>query len=573
MIKESKWIRQFENELDRKKIFCLYGNINDDFFYNSNIKTIDEYFKEKFSEDNIEIIFSKEYYEEIEGKARDEKEDINFSLYNSPFETVQKIIDSEKDYIIVKDSKLCFFDYICDTSKSHSLRYFLEYIYQIKLEELDKKKIIFIAEDREDFPKRLIVNNPYTSSIYVNYPEDDERAFYIKECLDFWKLRKESELEEEILKEDFENFIKITNKMKLKDIRNIVEKAKEKNYIKDPDKSIKDIVNFYNFGENVSPWINLNMKSIKKLEDKLKRRVKGQDEAIKFVKEVVYRAKLDLNGVMQAYSTKPKGIMFFTGPSGVGKTELAKSLTEAIFGDESAFKRFDMSEYKDEESINKLIGSNPGYVGYNEGGQLTNWIINNPYSIILFDEIDKADVKIWDTFLQILEDGRLTDSKGNTGYFNESILIFTSNIGNATLNEKNNDSSKIKEHYLDELDKYFKERVGRIEILNRFGENKIVFNHIEGEILKEIVKNKLEFTAKNISKKIKNLKIIYEDMEEMTDFFISNSGDAKKFGARLVNSLIETKFINNLSVFIVENDIKNESVIVFIENGEIKFRC
>lgn len=574
MIKESKWIRQFENELNRKKIFCLYGNINDDFFYESSPTSMDEYFKNKFQEDNIKIFFDDAYYEDLMSTISEDPEagDINNILYSNYFSIVEDIVAAQEEYIIVKDTKLCFPDYTCDSSKSHSLRYFLEYVYQTKLEELDKKKIIFVSEDREDFPKRLIVNNPYTSAIYVDYPEDDERKFYIKECLEFLKYRKgdRSNLSDEMLKEDFDTFVKITNKMKLKDIRNIVTKAREEGYISEENKSIKDIVNSYNFGDNESPWTNLNIRGIKKLEEKLKRRVKGQDEAIDFVKKVIYRAKLDFNGVMQPYSTKPKGVMFFTGPSGVGKTELAKSLTEAIFGDESAFKRFDMSEYKTEESINKLIGSNPGYVGYNEGGQLTNWIINNPYSIILFDEIDKANIRIWDTFLQILEDGRLTDSKGNTGYFNESIIIFTSNIGNSTVENKQGEEAK--KHYLNELEKYFKEKVGRIEILNRFGENKIVFNHIGGDVLEKIVRNKLEFTAKNINKKMPSISLKFEDIDRTTKFFIKNASESQKFGARLVNSLIENKLINNLSVYIVENDIKRADIILYVEDGEIKFR-
>lgn len=563
-MENSRWIEKFETELNRKKIFCIYGNIEDNFFYEKNIVTLNEYFEEKFSSDSL-YFFNKDYFENM--IANTEEEGIGVRILDF-LKAVKKIEDSEEKYIIIKDPKLFFGDYHNAGSRSYPLRYFLEFISTNR-----NKKIVFVSEKLGDFPEKLITDNPYTSTVYVDYPEEDERAFYIKECLHFFENRSKTRNEGEIIKEDFDIFVKMTAKRKLKDIKNVMDKAIESNYISRSEKSIKDIVNYYDFGEKESPWSKLDSSSIKRLEKKLKERVKGQDEAIEFVKKVVYRAKLNLNGVMQPYSSKPIGVMFFTGPSGVGKTELAKALTECIFGDESAFKRFDMSEYKSKESIGKLIGSDPGYVGYEEGGQLTNWIMANPYSIILFDEIDKADVKIWDTFLQILEDGRLTDNKGNTGYFNESVIIFTSNIGNAEFEEKEHGNNP-KEYYLNALNKYFEEKVGRVEILNRFGENKIVFNHISSDVFEEIIDKKLDLTIKNIEKRIKGIEIILENKDEIKQFFINKLGDSKKFGARLVNSLIENEFINEFSVFYMENiNKKNALIEVYIEGEKIKFRC
>ena len=571
IIENSRWISKFESDLDKKQIFCLYGNVDDNFFYDKNISNLKDFFDKKFKRD-ILYFFDVEHFEKIlnEDESTDEEEEENNEVVPTGrdfldfLKFVDMIKNSEKNYIIIKDPKLFFKD-LCSDTTSYSLRYFLE---NIVSNEFEDKKIIFISEELGDFPEKLTVNNPYTSTLYIDYPEEDERKAYL-ETLDITNLFKNNTNEE--FMENLETFVKLTHRRKLKDIKNIVEKAKEIDIETLKDKSVKDTINYYDFGEKESPWSKLKNSSIKNLEKKLKERVKGQDEAIDFVKKIIYRAKLNLNDIMQKYSSKPMGIMFFTGPSGVGKTELAKALTECVFGDESAFKRFDMSEYKTEESINKLIGSDPGYVGYNEGGQLTNWVMQNPYSIILFDEIDKANVKIWDTFLQILEDGRLTDNKGNTVYFSETIIIFTSNIGNKEYNDKVED---VKGHYLNALNKYFEEKVGRVEILNRFGENKIVFNHINESVFKEIVASKLDITVKNIEKKLSNIKFRFQDKETVKELICSKMGDSKKFGARLVNSLLENLFVNEFVTFYMENDIEDETLVTIkVEGDKIKFEC
>lgn len=565
MIDKSKWIKKFENELDRKSIFCLYGNIDDEFFYENEMMNINQYLKQTFGTD-MDTIFDEEYFEALIKETKDSANSLSTSL--DFLKIVKEIKDSDKKYIVLKDARFLNLD-------CFSLRYFLEYVSSGNIKE---KKIIIISENLGDFPDKLTSNNPYEISIYIDYPEEDERVEYVKEYLKFFREREKTQKPSKEIQEEFDIFIKMTAKRKLKEIRNIFMKAQTSALLFDEEKTMKDIINYYDIGEQDSPWVKLKKSSMKRLEERLKERVKGQEEAIDFVKKVVYRANLNLNGVTQAYSTKPMGVLFFTGPSGVGKTELAKALTECIFGDESAFKRFDMSEYKSPESINKLIGSDPGYVGYNEGGQLTNWIMSNPYSVILFDEIDKANIKIWDTFLQILEDGRLTDNKGNTGNFSESIIIFTSNIGNSEFDKKNYPTKEeAKQYYLNALHKYFEEVVGRVEILNRFGENKIVFNHIEEDVFQEIIEKKLKDTISNIQKRLKGVRIEIENLEEIQAFFMERLGEGTKFGARLVNSLIEEYFINEFASFYMEDEKISERVVVSIEHqkegDKIKFQC
>lgn len=565
MIDKSKWIKKFENELDRKSIFCLYGNIDDEFFYENEMMNINQYLKQTFGTD-MDTIFDEEYFEALIKETEDSANSLSTSL--DFLKIVKEIKDSDKKYIVLKDARFLNLD-------CFSLRYFLEYVSSGNIKE---KKIIIISENLGDFPDKLTSNNPYEISIYIDYPEEDERVEYVKEYLKFFREREKTQKPSKEIQEEFDIFIKMTAKRKLKEIRNIFMKAQTSALLFDEEKTMKDIINYYDIGEQDSPWVKLKKSSMKRLEERLKERVKGQEEAIDFVKKVVYRANLNLNGATQAYSTKPMGVLFFTGPSGVGKTELAKALTECIFGDESAFKRFDMSEYKSPESINKLIGSDPGYVGYNEGGQLTNWIMSNPYSVILFDEIDKANIKIWDTFLQILEDGRLTDNKGNTGNFSESIIIFTSNIGNSEFDKKKYSTKKeAKQYYLDALHKYFENVVGRVEILNRFGENKIVFNHIEEDVFQEIIEKKLKDTISNIQKRLKGVRIEIENLEEIQAFFMERLGEGTKFGARLVNSLIEEYFINEFASFYMEDEKISERVVVSIEHqnegDKIKFQC
>ncbi|MBQ5543623.1 MAG: ATP-dependent Clp protease ATP-binding subunit [Mycoplasmataceae bacterium] len=273
--------------------------------------------------------------------------------------------------------------------------------------------------------------------------------------------------------------------------------------------------------------------------------------------------------------------MFFVGPTGVGKTEISKALCEYIFGDESCLIRFDMSEYNHEESDQKLIGAAPGYVGYDAGGQLTNAVKEKPFCILLFDEIEKAHNKILDKFLQILEDGRLTSSQGETIDFSETLIIFTSNIGTSQIKDITANNEIIHQQFINAVKDYFKNNLKRPEILNRIGEKNIIpFDFITNDqILDEILNMKLS----NIIKKLKeekyiDLRINQPDKEYLFEK-IKNKYD-RSMGGRGLMEKLETNFVDDLSEFIFVNyetinQNKKDKVFTHVQgtwkNNEINF--
>jgi len=475
------------------------------------------------------------------------------SFVNQVIKSINDGSDGKKVFYI-KNSSLFFCDNVgshvsCVPHSVHLLKEFLN-------NNDNDFLLIIVAEKLEFFPTALYTDNPDVEIIHIEMPDMDIREEFLRTF----------ELKPEVLNQ----YIKITNNRSLKEIQKIFDIADNENL--DLDKP-KEVISYYDFGEKESPWTKLKDDDIRKIDVTLKKRVFGQDEAIDYAKKILIRAKLGLSTAHQhGYSTRPIGIFFFVGPTGVGKTELAKAITEAVFGDENKFKRFDMSEYKEETSINKLIGTSPGYVGFEQGGELTNWMRENPFSVLLFDEIEKGNPLIWDTFLQILEDGRLTDNKGKTVYFNESIIIFTSNIGNQEAREKgNNDEMKI--IYKNAVKEYFSSKLGRVEILNRIGNNIIVFNSIENkDIYRDIVKSRLNLVIKNIEEKL-SCRVKFKNKETELDVIsfivkkLTNSNE--KFGGRAVINFLETYFINEFGSFYMES--RKDVVFISVVDNKISF--
>jgi ATP-dependent Clp protease ATP-binding subunit ClpB len=307
------------------------------------------------------------------------------------------------------------------------------------------------------------------------------------------------------------------------------------------------------------------------METELAKRVIGQDEAIKAIANAIRRSRAGI-----AEPNKPIGSFIFLGPTGVGKTELAKSLAEFLFDTEEALVRVDMSEYMEKHSASKIIGSPPGYVGYDEGGQLTEIVRRKPYSVILFDEIEKAHPDVFNILLQILDDGRITDAKGRTVNFKNTVIIMTSNIGGQTIldmkngdfgfedskNKKQNPDEKIREKIMESLHDYFKP-----EFLNRLDEI-VVFHTLTEKQIEIIVDLQLAKVIKRLAEKKITL-----DIEPAVKKHLAEIGYDPSYGARPLKRAIQNELLDQLSLKIIEGDVaEGQKVKIKMDKGKIAIK-
>ncbi len=319
---------------------------------------------------------------------------------------------------------------------------------------------------------------------------------------------------------------------------------------------LSDTVTSENIADVISKWTNIPITKLMSsekdkilhLENNLNKRVKGQKEALELISDAIIRSR---SGIKDP--EKPIGSFIFLGPTGVGKTEVAKSLAYELFDDEHHLIRIDMSEYMEKYSVSRLIGAAPGYIGYEEGGQLTEAVRRNPYSIVLFDEIEKAHPDVLNLLLQILDDGRLTDSNGRTVDFKNTIIIMTSNVGSEHILEGQD------EKVLEELNKYFKP-----EFINRIDEI-VVFKKLSKEVLYEV----LDKIINEVDQRLIDLNIKINLTQKAKDYFIEN-GYNEYFGARPLKRLINRKLETKLAKLIIENKIKpNKDIEIDIKNEEL----
>lgn len=329
--------------------------------------------------------------------------------------------------------------------------------------------------------------------------------------------------------------------------------AKLKNS-KEGSRMLKEEVTEEDIAKVVSKWNGIPVNKLKSsesgkllhLEEELKKRVIGQEEAVKAVSNVIRRSKANISE-----ENRPLGSFLFLGPTGVGKTELSKAIAEFLFNDEKSLIRLDMSEYMESHSVSKIIGSPPGYVGYDEGGQLTEKIRKRPYSVILFDEIEKAHPQIFNILLQILDEGHITDAKGRRVNFKNTIIILTSNIGSKEILDFKGEKTALNLKISSLLKGFFKP-----EFLNRI-DNTITFSRLEKKDIAQIAIIQIEQLQKRLKKLGMTLEISAKGLE-----YLASSGYDPDFGARPLKRLIQEEIENPLAIKIIDGEVKEGSKIM-----------
>src|SRR5205085_511999 len=309
-------------------------------------------------------------------------------------------------------------------------------------------------------------------------------------------------------------------------------------------------------GVPVSKMLEGEMQKLVTMEERLRQRVIGQDEALTAVANAVRRARAGLQD-----PNRPIGSFIFLGPTGVGKTETARALAEFLFDDERAMIRLDMSEYMEKHAVSRMIGAPPGYIGYEEGGQLTEAVRRRPYSVILFDEIEKAHPDVFNVLLQILDDGRLTDSKGRTVDFKNTVLIMTSNLGSREIQALSDDEARVREAVTDILREHFKP-----EFLNRI-DDIVIFHRLSREQIARIIDVQLERLRSMLHDR--NISLVLEDSARE---LLAQEGYDPDFGARPLKRAIQTLIQNPLAMKLLRGEIvPGQTVVVSARDGEMQF--
>lgn len=421
--------------------------------------------------------------------------------------------------------------------------------------------VIWIVEKDGDLPDWFTVDNPRIRHIPIPKPDHEVRRV-VAEVL-IATVPGGGTLDLQGQQATARRFVEATDGLRLLDLEGIAQVMRSE---KVDAKDIDDAVRRYKLGVTEDPWLKIDRTKLRNAESSIRDRVKGQDRAVRHMLDIITRAATGVGG---ARGGRPRGVAFLAGPTGVGKTELAKTITELLFGDERAYIRFDMSEFSAEHADQRLIGAPPGYVGYDTGGELTNAIRERPFSVVLFDEIEKAHPRILDKFLQVLDDGVLTSGRGERVYFSESLIIFTSNLGISAIGEdgqrRANTSSSDTYEEMElkvraEIQRHFKLEIGRPELLNRIGENIIVFDFIRPALAEEIFVTLLQRTLEDIRRVQRiDIKIGHAAHDALKVHCLRDLSN----GGRGIRNFIESSFVNPLARLVFEMNVRpGESVLI-----------
>ncbi len=433
--------------------------------------------------------------------------------------------------------------------------------------------VLWLLNRAQDLPSWFTLDSERVASLVIGRPDFETRQAAATQLAPLFQGFAEAPTP---VREQFvKNFTEGTEGLTLTALSDITELA-DRAHLGIHD--IDDAMRCYKVGALDNPWRKDYLRQkIRDAQPFIEDRVKGQHPAVVKTLDILKRSVMGLTGAQaRSGGSRPRGVLFFAGPTGVGKTELAKTLTQLVFGDERAYLRYDMSEFAEEHTSARLLGAPPGYIGFDAGGELTNAVREKPFSVVLFDEIEKAHPRILDKFLQILEDGRLTDGRGDTAYFSETILVFTSNLGiyvedaqgQRVQSVRPGDSYETVEARVREaIGNYFKFKLSRPELLNRIGDNIVVFNFITADVAERIFDGMLRNVARRLQEEFKvQLSLSTEFRREL----LTRCTHDLDNGGRGIGNQLESVFINPLSRVLFETEMEGVKAVTITDLSEVE---
>jgi energy-coupling factor transporter ATP-binding protein EcfA2 len=428
--------------------------------------------------------------------------------------------------------------------------------------------VLWLLNRPQDLPSWFVLDNAKVETLHVTLPDFETRQAAARSYIGLFAQVDNASLE---AREKFaRDFASATEGLPLLALSDTAQLANRQGIA---FQDVDDAVRSYKVGDLENPWKKTHLRQrIAEAATFIEGRVKGQEQAVTKTVDILMRSVMGLTGAQtKSGSNRPRGVLFLAGPTGTGKTELAKTLTQLVFGNERSYIRFDMSEFAEEHSGARLLGAPPGYVGFEAGGELTNAVREKPFSVVLFDEVEKAHPRILDKFLQILEDGRLTDGRGDTAYFSETILVFTTNLGIYVEDEAGHriqsvqpgDSYEIVEARVrGAIAEHFKFHLSRPELLNRIGDNIVVFNFISPSVAKRIFTGMLNNVIARVWEEHRlELELapeVYSKLMEWCTHDLSNGG-------RGIGNQLESRFINPLARALFAFDLEGRKSVSVAE--------